>query len=42
VRTHDWDQDWLFPQIPVGTRIVIYGSNPGATGNRPANAGAGY
>jgi peptidoglycan hydrolase-like protein with peptidoglycan-binding domain len=41
VRTHDWDQDWLFPQIPVGTQIVIYGQNPGGV-NQPANAGAGY
>ena len=41
VRTHDWDQDWLFPHIPVGTRIVIYGSSSAAA-NRPANAGAGY
>ncbi|MEY4372030.1 MAG: hypothetical protein RL219_799 [Actinomycetota bacterium] len=31
VRTHDWDQDWLFPQVPVGTPIVIYGSNPPGT-----------
>jgi N-acetylmuramoyl-L-alanine amidase len=41
VRTHDWDQDWLFPQIPVGTQIVITGQNPG-NANAPANAGAGY
>ena len=41
VRTHDWDQDWLFPHIPVGTRIMIYGSSS-AGANRPANAGAGY
>lgn len=41
VRTHDWDQDWLFPQIPVGTQIVITGSNPGGASN-PANAGSGY
>jgi peptidoglycan hydrolase-like protein with peptidoglycan-binding domain len=41
VRTHDWDQDWLFPQIPVGTQIVIYGRNPGGA-TQPANAGAGY
>ena len=41
VRTHDWDQDWLFPQIPVGTPITISGTNPGGAG-RPANAGAGY
>ncbi|HZR15327.1 MAG TPA: L,D-transpeptidase family protein [Acidimicrobiia bacterium] len=41
VRTHDWDQDWLFPQVPVGTPITIYGTNPGGA-TRPANAGAGY
>jgi N-acetylmuramoyl-L-alanine amidase len=41
VRTHDWDQDWLWPQIPVGTSITIYGHNPGNAGE-PANAGAGY
>jgi peptidoglycan hydrolase-like protein with peptidoglycan-binding domain len=41
VRTHDWDQDWLFPQIPVGTQIVISGQNPG-NATAPANAGAGY
>lgn len=41
VRTHDWDQDWLFPRIPVGTQISIYGTNPGGATN-PANAGAGY
>jgi peptidoglycan hydrolase-like protein with peptidoglycan-binding domain len=41
VRTHDWDQDWLFPNIPVGTQIVIYGQNPGGA-SQPANAGAGY
>ena len=38
VRTHDWDQDWLFPQIPVGTSIVIYGGDTSA----PSNAGSGY
>jgi peptidoglycan hydrolase-like protein with peptidoglycan-binding domain len=44
VRTHDWDQDWLWPQIPVGTPITIYGHNPGDPGapDVPANAGAGY
>jgi peptidoglycan hydrolase-like protein with peptidoglycan-binding domain len=31
VRTHDWDQDWLFPRIPMETPIVIYGSNPPGT-----------
>ncbi|HEY3725199.1 MAG TPA: murein L,D-transpeptidase [Acidimicrobiia bacterium] len=41
VRTHDWDQDWLFPQIPVGTQIVITGRNPGGASS-PANAGSGY
>lgn len=41
VRTHDWDQDWPFSQIPVGTSIVIYGQNPG-NASAPANAGAGY
>ncbi len=41
VRTHDWDQDWLFPQIPAGTQIVIYGQNQG-NASQPANAGAGY
>jgi N-acetylmuramoyl-L-alanine amidase len=41
VRTHDWDQDWLFPQIPVGTQIVITGHNPG-NASVPANAGSGY
>ncbi len=40
VRTHDWDQDWLFPQIPVGTRIDIYGTNPG--GNDQSGGQAGY
>lgn len=40
VRTHDWDQDWLFPQIPVGTQIVIYGTNPG--GNDQSGGQAGY
>lgn len=40
VRTHDWDQDWLFPQIPVGTQIVIYGTNPG--GNDRSGGQAGY
>jgi N-acetylmuramoyl-L-alanine amidase len=44
VRTHDWDQDWLWPQVPVGTPITIYGHNPGDPGapDVPANAGAGY
>ncbi len=41
VRTHDWDQDWLFPHIPVGTSIVITGQNPG-NASAPTNAGSGY
>ena len=38
LRTHHWDQNWLFPQIPVGTQIVIYGGDTTA----PTNAGSGY
>jgi peptidoglycan hydrolase-like protein with peptidoglycan-binding domain len=41
VRTHDWDQDWLFPQIPLNTPVNVYGNNP-AGNNGPANGGAGY
>jgi len=41
VRTHDWDQDWLFPQIPLNTQVVIYGHNPGGN-NQPNTSTAGY
>jgi lipoprotein-anchoring transpeptidase ErfK/SrfK len=40
VRTHDWDQAWLFAQVPVGTPVVVVGA--GAPRALPAGAAAGY
>jgi lipoprotein-anchoring transpeptidase ErfK/SrfK len=37
VRVSDNDADWLFPQIPVGTAVIIYDS----TGKSPAVAPTG-
>ena len=42
VRVSDDDADWLFPQVPTGTTVVIY--NAGATGTTkpPSGATPGY
>jgi len=41
VRTHLWDQDWLFDEVGVGVPVVVYDDRPGANEVIPADAGPG-
>jgi len=41
VRVSDDDADWLFPQVALGTAVVVYDSTKGAT-SAPTGATPGY